>query len=141
MSYSYVNGNYRRVTTEIRYGFKRFNSMNAQESHFTVNDDDGTRFEVWQFVSYATDIMQVVHDLEYNTWVVSCNGNPFSYSPNTGRQVSRWIRENSFMPFTPSDVRKAYGNCLPITPDIATYSVDNVCFDFHSPRSFHNVWR
>lgn len=140
MSYKYVNGCY-EVTTEIRDGFKRFHSMNAQESHFTVNDDDGTRFEVWQFVSYATDIMQVVHDLEYNTWVVSCNGNPFSYSPSTSRQVSRWIRENRFFPFTVNDIRVAYNECLPMTPDVASFSFDFVSFDFCSSSVLHRVWR
>lgn len=140
MSYKYVNGCY-EVTTDIRDGFKRFHSMKAQESMFVINDDNDARFEVWQFVSYATDIMQVVHDLDYDTWVVSCNGNPFSYSPSTSRQVSRWIRENRFFPFTPNDVRVAYDKCLPITPDISTYSIDNVCFDFHSRYTFHNVWR
>lgn len=141
MSYKYVNGCY-EVTIEIRKGFKRFHSMNAQETSFVVNDDNGIpRFAVWQFVSYDTDIMQVVHDNEYDTWIVSFNGNPFSYSPSTSRQVSRWIRENRFFPFTPNDVRVAYDKCLPVTPDISTYSVDNVCFDFHSRYTFHNVWR
>ena len=140
MSYKYVNGVF-EVTTEIRNGFKRFHSMNAQETSFVVNDDDVPRFAVWQFVSYATDIMQVVHDNEYDTWVVSCNGSPFSYSPSTSRQVSRWIRENRFFPFTPSDVRVAYNECLPITPDIASFSFDNVCFDFCSSSAFRRVWR
>lgn len=140
MSYKYVNGCY-EVTTEIRDGFKRFHSMHAQESLFIVDDENGARFEVWQFVSYSTDIMQVVHDLDYDTWVVSCNGNPFSYSPSTSRQVSRWIRENRFFPFTSSDVRVAYDRCLPVTPNIATYSVDNVCFDFWSSNALCDVWR
>ena len=115
--------------------------MNAQESIFVVDDENGARFEIWQFVSYATDIMQVVHDLDYDTWVVSCNGNPFSYSPSTSRQVSRWIRENRFFPFTISDVRVAYDRCLPVTPNIATYSVDNVCFDFWDSNALCDVWR
>ena len=140
MSYKYVNGCY-EVTTEIRDGFKRFHSMNAQESLFVVDDENGARFEIWQFVSYATNIMQVVHDLDYDTWVVSCNGNPFSYSPSTSRQVSRWIRENSTFPFTVDDVRVASNECLPITPEISTFSFDFVCIDFHSPYTFHNVWR
>lgn len=140
MSYKYVNGCY-EVTTDIRDGFKRFHSMNAQESIFVVDDENGARFEIWQFVSYATDIMQVVHDLDYDTWVVSCNGNPFSYSPSTSRQVSRWIRENRFFPFTISDVRVAYDRCLPVTPNIATYSVDNVCFDFWDSNALCDVWR
>lgn len=141
MSYKYVNGCY-EVTIEIRHGFKRFHSMNAQESFFRIKDESGDRFVVWQFVSYATDMIQVVHDLEYDEWIVSCNGNPFSYSPSTSRQVSRWIRESSFRYiFTPQDIRNAYDNCLPVTQDIASYSIDNVCFDFHSPYTFHNVWR
>lgn len=141
VSYSYVVGVY-VVTTYVRYGFKRFHTMNAQYRVFSTDYDselNRDRFTFYQFVSYATDIMQAMYDAKYDSWIVSFNDNPFGYSPSTSRQVSRFIRE--YLPFTPNDVRIAYKHCSGITPDIATYHDDNVTYDFHSSVTYHNVWR
>ncbi len=140
MSYKYVNGCF-EVTTDIRNGFKRFHSMNAQHAMFTIDDDKIPRWIVYQFVSYATNVIQVVKDMKYETFVVSCNGNPFGYSRSTSRQITRWINERWFFPFTSDDIRFAYNECIPITPDISTFNYDNVTIDFHSSTTFHNVWR
>lgn len=154
-SYSYVNGVF-VVTTDIRYGFKRFHKCNAQESHFVVNDDDNIpRFEIWQFISYATPVIQVVKDMKYDSWIVSCNDNPFGYSPSTSRQIIRWIRERAF-PFSGYDLKEAFALAHNVTPDIATYwknispdiatywyyDIDiKIMFNFHTASHFHNVWR
>lgn len=138
-SYTYVNG-VMQVTTEIRPNFKRYRSMNAQHSKFVIDDAYGPRYIVWQFISYATPIIQVVRDMDYDTYVVSCNGNPFGYSRSTSRQVTKWINDH-YWPIDSATLRHAYDVCQPVTPDIATYHYDNMTIDFHSSATFHNIWR
>lgn len=138
--YDYVNGCY-VVHTDIRPRFKRFHKCNAQYNDFLLNDNGITRWHIYQFVSYATEIMQVTYDMNYGSFIVSCNGNPYGYSQTTTRQVSRWIRENCF-PFDASDILEALELCYNVTPDIASYRVDdNITVDFHAWNTFHNVWR
>jgi hypothetical protein len=133
--YKYVNGVY-EVYTPIHDGFKRFHSMNAQ---YRVQEIDGTK--VWQFISYATPILQVVR-YDNVRWLVSFLGNPFDYSPSTSRQVSRFIRENVF-PFTASDVRDLLDSCsLSGTPDCSSsFMSETVCIEFRSKASMIRVWR
>lgn len=143
-SYTYVNGVF-VVTTDIRNGFKRFHKCNAQETSFVVNDDDNIpRFEIWQFISYATPVIQVVKDMKHNTWIVSCNDNPFGYSRTTSRQISKWISEHAF-PFSAYDLKESQQLAHQITPDISSYWYDcvdlKITYDFHSMYTFHNVWR
>lgn len=139
-SYSYPNGCF-EITTHIKDGFKRFHNCRAQYSKFVLNDDDNIpRFIVYQFISYATPVIQIVRDMKYDKYIVSCNENPFGYSPTTSRQISRWLHE-IVTPIDSYTIRHAYDVARPITPDIATYHYDNVTIDFHSSFTFHNVWR
>lgn len=134
MSYTYCNGVY-VVTTDIRPNFKRFHTMNAQYSIFNIED----RFKCYQFVSYATNIMQAMHDKKHDSWIVSFNDNPFGYSRSTSRQISRFMQE--YLPFGANDVQYAFGHCHSVTPDITTYNDGNITYDFHASTTFHNVWR
>ena len=138
-SYTYCNGVY-NVTTYIRNGYKRFHTMNAQCAEFNIDD----RLKCWQFVSYNTNICQVIFDSKFYDWYVMFNDNPFGYSSSTTRQVSRWIRENRF-PFTGNDVRIAYSNCRGVTPNVAEYDTiretENVYMNFVSPDVINRNWR
>lgn len=143
--YEYCNG-VNNVNTYVRDNFKRFHTMSAQyriafqeEFGGTYNNSSYHRFKLYQFVSYATDIMQAMYDAKNDSWIVSFNDNPFGYSPSTSRQLSRFVRE--YLPFTLNDIRIAYDNCNGVTPNIATYHIGNITFDFHSSHTFHNVWR
>ena len=145
MSYTYINGCY-AVTTGIRNGFTRFHKCNAQDARFGITYDGShftpVRFEVWQFVSYNTEIMQVVYDTKYDSWTVAINERIYDYSPTTSRQINRWIREHSYeFPFTPYDIDMALQECHGITPDVATVTNDNVTYDIRSYDSLMNVWR
>lgn len=135
-SYTYCNGVY-QVTTYVRNGFKRFHSMNAQCAEFDID----SRWHCWQFVSYNTNICQVMYDSKYDKWHVLFNSDPFDYSRSTSRQVCRWLRENGFS-FAPSIVKEAYNNCQPITSDISEYNYDNVTIRFTSTCNvFNRNWR
>lgn len=95
MSYTYVNGIW-SVTTDIRDGFKRFHNCNAQARNIYHCNSDGIMVDhVLQFISYNTEICQIVKlydysDYEYYVWV---NEDAYSYSRTTTRQFNRWINE------------------------------------------------
>lgn len=146
-SYSYCNGVY-NVTTYVRDGFQRFHTMNAQCSAFNIAE----RYTCWQFISYATEICQIMYDHKYNVWHACFSSNPFGYSSSTSRQVSRWLRELSDAvkcPITPAMVRKAYLNARAITPTHSDYIVerdeehDKIVIDFYDVHSDFKylVWR
>ena len=147
MSYTYVNGCY-EITTEIRAGFKRFHRCNAQESLFTIPEDSSnyavSRWYVWQFISYATPIVQVIRDTKYDTWSVTFNCNPYGYSQTTSRQVNRWIYEHrNVFPFDVEDVRIAIDNQHVVTPDVSVFNCSdiNIEFEFRNRNTFDRVWR
>lgn len=109
-SYSYYNG-VCYVTTQIRYGFKRFHSMNAQfkvetclGAEMCVN---GVRaFKRYSFISYATPILYAVYDNKYDHWLIDINANALHYSSTTRRQLSKFMREYN-IPLSLNDIRIA----------------------------------
>lgn len=143
MKYSYNNrSSVKDYHKKIREGFDRFHSMNAQTSTFGLDDNGSTRFLVMQFVSYDTNIMQVIYDYKYNTVTVYCNDNPFNWSCSTSRQLSRWLYESYMIPFDAGILRKAYNNCHNITPNVAVYRDHNIEFNFYEDSySFNSIWR
>lgn len=139
-SYSYTNGCF-EVTTQIRNGFKRFHNCRAQHAKFVLNDDDNIpRFIVYQFISYATPVIQIVRDMKYDSYIVSCNENPFGYSRTTSRQISKWLHE-IVTPIDSYTIRHAYDVARPVTPNVSTYKYDNVIIDFRFNGTFDRIWR
>lgn len=143
MKYGYHNrSNVKDYHKKIREGFKRFHSMNAQTSTFGLTDNGETRFLVMQFVSYETDIIQVIYDYKYNEYRVYCNGNPFNWSCSTSRQLSRWLYESPMVPFDAGQLKSAYNNCHSITPDLSIYRYYNIEYNFFNDSyAFERNWR
>lgn len=142
MKYSYNNrSSVKDYRKKIREGFERFHSMNAQTSTFVLDDNGSTRFLVMQFVSYDTNIMQVIYDYKYDTVTVYCNDNPFGWSCSTSRQLSRWLYESYMIPFDSGLLRMAYEKAHSVTPDLSRYECHNMTFEFRSSDTFGRVWR
>lgn len=142
MRYSYDNSiSVKDYHKNIRAGFKRFHSMNAQERIMTFDDTNDANITVLQFVSYNTNIIQATIHHDSGRIDVTCNGDPFNWSRSTSRQLSRWLLESRYLPFDASRLRTAYENCKSVTPDISVYEYFNITFEFRSSYSFDCIWR
>jgi hypothetical protein len=132
--YDYVNGVF-GVHTDIMPGFKRFRSCNAQWRE--IDSEDGKR-RVWQFVSYATPIMQISN--VGNFWRILINESAFDYSCSTSRQI-RWFCVDALFPFDSSDLRQAIEKCKPCTPGLNTFwPNENVCIDVCNKETLSRKW-
>lgn len=100
--YTYENG-CMMVTTEIRYGFKRFKAKNAQYRHTVDND---LMLEEWDFVSYAYPCMSVNHVLDTDSWEVLITRDALNCSRTTARQIGDFLRYIG-CPITLHDIRDA----------------------------------
>lgn len=143
MKYSYDNSSsVKNYNKKIRKGFKRFHSMNAQEKMFELEDNGTVRFKIMQFVSYDTEIMQIVYDYKHNWYNVYCNDSVFDWSCSTSRQLSRWLREQQDIPFDFEFLRNVYSRCYPVTPDLSVLRFGIVEYNFYSNYSaFIKNWR
>lgn len=143
-SYKYVNGVY-VMETHIIEPYRRFHGCNAQHARFTLcNDDRGLlpTVEVYQFISYATRIMQVLHNLKHDTWHIQMVCNPFDYSRTTTRQVRRYIRETFAGVFDVTDIDRGLKECELVTPTISTYAITgSVQCDFMTRKTLDRMWR
>ena len=144
--YDYVNGCY-AIHTEIMEGFKRFHKCNAQERHFFTYSDYYELIpecEVWQFVSYATPIVQIIHFVKSDDWLLTFNGNPYGYSPTTSRQFNRWLREHErwFGISAPKCISDGYEKAKRVTSEIKRYRwSDNVELEYVSQNIMTHNWR
>ena len=143
-SYQYVNGCY-VVNTPITEPYRRFHGCNAQHANFTVYDDSRQllpRYDVYQFISYATKVCQVLHDLKHDRWRIVVDCRVFNYSPTTTRQVGRWIRETFGGVFDVTDIRHALTRSKPVTPNMGTYDITgSITCDVVSNAKLESVWR
>lgn len=142
MKYSYNNrSSVRNYHKKIREGFERFHSMNAQARTFGIDENGSRRWLVMQFVSYDTNICQIVYDYKYDSVQVYCNDDPFNWSCTTSRQLSRWLYESYMINFDSSTLRMAYRNAHSVTPDVSLYRYYNTTFEFRSSDTFNTIWR
>lgn len=113
--------------------YKQFHSMNAYIRESTIDDSgykciyggNSQRWRVLDFVSYETHLAEITFDKKYCTCNIKLHlRSPYSYSYSTTRQFNRFLNEYD-IPCTRADIERAYSECMPVTPDVAYYRVND----------------
>jgi hypothetical protein len=109
MSYKYINGYY-EVTTDIRNGFKRFHTMNAQYKFERFGWDDN-----YWFISYNTPILWATYSHVTDKWHIVINWESYDCSTSTIRQLTRFMRESGMPISHVYDLRNAFATNAHVT--------------------------
>ena len=138
-SYHYYSSVY-GCTVQVRDGWHRFHSMNAQYQYgkFPHPNYDGEYQERFDFISYATPICHVLYESRHDSWTIDVNRAYFDCSPSTSRQFNRWLREND-IPVTLYDLKRFDRNVEYENHSYIDVS-DNVCVFWRESDSIERMF-